>query len=407
VLSDRGSDQAADRSRWASPAAANLLGALTLVAMIGGVPLSIPAHALSAGLGEPPLMLPFTVVGWIVARRQPRNPIGWIMLLLALIYMASSDAGLYAVIAYRYGHPHLLLARLAVFLTQGWVALLLLLPVPILLFPDGRLPSPRWRWAFRAYVLAGGAFFIGEGIRDLRAFTERHLKIDSSGELAVFTSSAKGLYAAAGVLLLLIYAALALSFVVGQLLMFRRSTGQRRAQLKWLMTGGVIGIVGFVLLIVLSTSSSSPLRAVGNVAIFGVVAVPLSIGVGILKYRLYDIDRLISRTLSYAIVTGLLVGVYVGVVTVATRALPLSSPIGVAASTLIVAALFTPLRRRAQRLVDHRFNRARYDAESTIATFTARLRDEVDLQQIQGDLIAVVHQSVEPSHVAVWIRSGA
>jgi hypothetical protein len=393
--------------RWVSPTTANVLGALTVLLMVGGVPLSLPVHQLSSGLSQPALMLPFALVGWIVARRQPRNPIGWMMLLLALIYIASGDAGLYAVLAYRFGHPHLPLARLAVFLTQGWTALLLLLPLPILLFPDGHLPSPRWRWPFRAYLLDGAVFLVGEGIHDMGAFTDRHIQVDSSGELAVFTKSASGPYAAVGFALLLIYTVLGLSFVVGQLLTFRRSTGQRRAQLKWLMSGGVIGIVGFVVLLLLSTSNSAALRVVATVGIFGVIAVPLSIGVGILKYRLYDIDRLISRTLSYALVTSLLVGVYVGLATVATRALPLSSPIGVAASTLAVAALFTPLRRRAQRVVDHRFNRARYDADATIATFTARLRDEVDLGQIQDDLVDVVHRSVQPSHVAVWIRSSA
>ena len=389
--------------RWMSPTTANVLGALTVVMMLVGIPLSLPVHQLSSGLAQPLVMSPFAAVGWIVARRQPRNPIGWIMLLLALIYIASGDAGLYAVLAYRFGHPHLPLARLAVFLTQGWTALLVLLPLPILLFPDGRLPSPRWRWAFRAYVVVGALFLAGEGVRDMAAFTDRHVQVDSSGELATFTQAAHGPSAVLAPVLLVIYVALALSFVVGQLLTFRLSTGQRRAQLKWLMSGGVIGIVGFVLLLIFSTSSSAALRLVGTIGICAVIAVPLSIGVGILKYRLYDIDRLISRTLSYAVVTGLLVGIYIGVVTLTTRALPLSSPIGVAASTLTVAALFSPLRRRAQRLVDHRFNRARYDADATVAAFSSRLRDEVDLNRVEADLLDVVHRSVQPSHVAIWI----
>jgi len=128
-----------------------------------------------------------------------------------------------------------------------------------------------------------------------------------------------------------------------------------------------------------------------------------AIAMAVLKYRLYDIDRIISRTLAYAIVTGLLVGVYAGLVLLATRVLPLSSPVAVAASTLAAAALFSPLRRRVQRVVDRRFNRARYDADQTVAAFAARLKDAVELDSIRDDLTSVVHQALEPAHVSIWI----
>jgi len=127
-----------------------------------------------------------------------------------------------------------------------------------------------------------------------------------------------------------------------------------------------------------------------------------SIGVGILKFRLYEIDRIISRTLAYAIVTGLLVGIYAGLVLLATGVLSLSSPIAVAVSTL-AAALFSPLRRRVQRVVDRRFNRARYDADQTLAAFAAQLKDAVDLDAVRDDLASVVRQALEPAHVSVWI----
>jgi hypothetical protein len=145
-------------------------------------------------------------------------------------------------------------------------------------------------------------------------------------------------------------------------------------------------------------------RALGGIGFVGVAALPVCIGVAILKYRLYEIDRLISRTLSYAVVTGLLIAVYVGMVALTTRALPLSSSVGVAASTLAAVALFTPLRRRVQRIVDRRFNRTRYDAEATVAAFTARLRDSVDLDTVRADLVDVVNRAVEAAHVSVWIR---
>ena len=372
--------------------------AITFALLIGGFPLQKLAHqALNPGNL---LMLPFAVVGAVVAIRQPRNPIGWIMLALAMLFLTSTDSGLYAVRAFRIDHKELPLARLAVAFTQLWVGLLVLLPLPILLYPDGRLPSRRWRWPFFVYVGACALLVIGIGTKDMSAFTDKHIQVDSSGELAGLSGKSSGPAAAVGGLVFLLYAGLALSFVCAQLLAYRRSSGDRREQLKWLMSGSAIGIIGLAIAL-------SPIdKTVGNVVSLGILAVPVSMGVGMLKYRLYDIDRLISRTLSYAVITGVLVGVYIGLVTLTTRALPLSSPIGVAASTLTVAALFNPVRRRAQRVVDHRFNRARYDADATIAAFTSGLRDEVDLDQVQRDLVDVVNRSVQPSHVAVWINAG-
>jgi hypothetical protein len=139
----------------------------------------------------------------------------------------------------------------------------------------------------------------------------------------------------------------------------------------------------------------------------GAAALPVSIGIGILKYRLYDIDRIISRTLAYALVTGLLVGVYAGLVLLATQVLGFASPVAVAVSTLAAAALFTPVRRRVQRIVDRRFNRARYDADLLVAAFSRRLKDAVDLAAVRADLASVTHQALEPAHVAVWLRDGA
>jgi hypothetical protein len=139
------------------------------------------------------------------------------------------------------------------------------------------------------------------------------------------------------------------------------------------------------------------------VTLLGVAALPVSIGAGIMRYRLYEIDRLISRPLSYAIVTGTLVGVFIGLVLLTTRVLPLSSPVGVAASTLAAAALFNPLQRRVQRLVDRRFNRARYDSEATVAAFTSRLRDAIEAEAIRLDLDETVRRAVEPEHVSIWV----
>jgi hypothetical protein len=139
----------------------------------------------------------------------------------------------------------------------------------------------------------------------------------------------------------------------------------------------------------------------------GLAALPVSIGVGILRYRLYDIDRIISRTLAYTLVTGMLIGVYAGLVLLATRVLSVHTPVAVAAATLAAAALFTPLRRRVQQAVDRRFNRARYDADQTVTAFAARLKDAVDLDSIRDDLAGTVDQALEPAHVSVWVSHGA
>jgi hypothetical protein len=143
---------------------------------------------------------------------------------------------------------------------------------------------------------------------------------------------------------------------------------------------------------------------IGNLGWFGVAALPVSIGVAILKYRLYEIDRIISRTLAYAIVTGLLVGMYAGLVLLAQEVLRFSSPVAVAVSTLAAAALFSPVRRRVQHVVDRRFNRARYDADQTVTAFAARLQDAVDADAVRADLANVIHGVLEPAHVSVWLR---
>jgi hypothetical protein len=153
----------------------------------------------------------------------------------------------------------------------------------------------------------------------------------------------------------------------------------------------------------LDTSPSPVAQAAFAIANAGIVALPVCIGVAILRYRLYDIDRIISRTLAYAIVTGLLVGVYAGLVLLATHVLAFQTPVAVAGSTLAAAALFTPVRRRVQHLVDRRFNRARYDADRTVAAFAGRLQDAVDLDTVRADLTGVVHAALEPAHLSIWI----
>lgn len=341
------------------------------------------------------ITLPFAVVGLLVARRRPRNPIGWILLALTFGVLVSVNAANYAVLVYRV-HDALPFGRLAVALAPAWVPVILLLPLPIVLFPDGRIPPGRWRWSFWAYVALGVAFLFTLGSRDLGSFTDRRVVIQSSGSLSYLNGPygrvASDLNTAAAVA----YGACLLAMVAYQVAHFRRARGDERQQLKWFLACGAAAVGG---LFVASQSNT-----LGFLFIC-IVFLPLGIGFGILKYRLYDVDRLISRTISYAIVTATLVGVFAGSVLLTTRVLPFSSPVGVAASTLAAAALFNPLRRRVQRLVDRRFNRARYDAEATVAAFGARLRDAVDVETVLDELGAAAARSLEPAHVTVWVRA--
>lgn len=187
---------------------------------------------------------------------------------------------------------------------------------------------------------------------------------------------------------------------------YRRAPTAERAQLKWLVYAGALIVVA-ALAGTLAERIVGPGNAANNfqnAVLSGAVGlVPVAIGIAILRYRLYDIDRVISRTLAYEIVTGLLAGIYAGLVLPATQVLRFSSPVAIAAATLAAAALFSPMRRRVQRMVDRRFNRARYDAETTVAEFAARLKDAVDLHAVQAALISAVQQTLEPAHVSVWI----
>jgi hypothetical protein len=194
-----------------------------------------------------------------------------------------------------------------------------------------------------------------------------------------------------------------LAALTRQVLSYRHSSAERRQQLKWLLSGSAIGGVCIIVTFQLSDSSSGIVRMLGAITLVGGLALPLSMGVAILKYRLYDIDRIISRTLAYAILTALLVAVYAGLVLLATQVPAITSPVAVAAATLAAAALFNPLRRRVQRAVDRRFNRARFDADATAAAFAARLKGAVDLNTVRDDLTHVVQNALEPAHISVWV----
>jgi hypothetical protein len=392
-------DVTARRFKLMSPATATVLGVLVLVMAAATAALKdlidprLSIHHFGSGIT---VVLTFTGVGVVVARRQPRNPIGWLLLSFTTLYTLGGGAGFYAVLAYGLGHRGLPLAPVAVLLAPLLAPSFALFPVVIVLFPDGRLTSPRWRWVLWAYAGLVACLTVVAFAPSVAAVAGHDIRLDTSGNitstgwLAGWVGNPPGWLVAPVVVSVVV---IGLSFVAHQFLSWRRAAGERRQQLKWLAFGAAIAVVSPVLGILLGTS----------LPLVGIAALPVSIGVGILKYRLYDIDRIISRTLAYAIVTGLLVGVYAGLVLLATQVLSFASPPAIAASTLVAAALFSPLRQRVQRVVDRRFNRARYDADKTVAAFAARLKNAVDLDAVQDDLAGVVHHALEPAHLSVWI----
>ena len=386
-------------ARWSRTAGA--LGAVILAQWIialltSGLDRQLSAASVVFGTG----ILVFAGVGVLVARHQPRNPVGWLLILFTFFFLLGIDAQNYAVFCYLPGHQRLPLASAAVVLKQIATAGFLLLPAVILLFPDGRLASPRWRWVLGIYALVSAVVTIDAFAPAVAAVAAHDVRIDSSADI---TDTSRlhgwlvhppvGLITAVWVLL----AGIWLSFLAHQFMSWRGSGGEQRQQLKWLACGAAVALgIGI-------GASAAVTGIPGTIFSAALFALPVSMGVGILRYRLYDIDRIISRTLAYAIITGLLIGVYTGLVLLATDVLDVHSSVAVAVSTLAAAALFNPLRQRVQRAVARRFNRARYDADQTVAAFAARLKDAIDLDSVRDDLAGVVQQTLEPAHLSVWI----
>ena len=394
--------------RLLSPTTAAVLGVLSLLSVPASFVLTSLIHQVStswsdvasvaAGLA---FVLGFTAVGVTVARREPRNPMGWLLLGLVLAVDMGDVAPAYAYLDYTFHHGTLPLGHLAVLLSASWEYAFLLLPLIILLFPDGRLGS-RWRWPLRGFLVLAASLVAGTLTVAVSAFSLRR-PVDSSGNLVGLNNprGANAWFAPIQGATLLACALLVIAALIHQALRYRRASGEQRQQLKWLASGALFCIGCFAI----NKATGGGSGVVGGITFsVGLAALPLGMGVGILKYRLYEIDGLISRTLTYALLTGLLVGTFIGLVALTTNTLALSGRVGVAASTLAAAALFNPLRVRLQRLVDRRFNRARYDAQATVAAFTARLRDAVEIDAIRTDLLDAVNHAVQPTHASVWIK---
>jgi len=327
----------------------------------------------------------FSTVGALLAWKRPENPIGWLLSATGL----ACAVGVFGVFLAHFPRTVTLAEWLGCMYLVGFGLCVFV----VLLFPAGHLPSRRWRplaWAAGA-GLAGwvlGCAFAPTIITYSPSVRNPVGAAGSAGD--VFKVVAVG----GGVLV----AAAGLAAVLSLAFRYRRAGTTERAQLKWLVYAAAVIVVASLAAIPVASNNLQNAISSGAVAL-----VPVAIGIAVLRYRLYDIDRIISRTLAYAIVTGLLVGVYAGLVLLATQVLRVHTPVAVAASTLAAAALFNPVRRRVQNAVDRRFNRARYDADQTVAAFAARLKDAVDLDSIRDDLAGVIDQALEPSHISVWV----
>ncbi len=383
------------------------LGLLAVTIDVMGLVFVASAGESTGQLLRTMALLPTVAVGVLVSVRRPGNPIGWLMLGVGLFFSVNATAVAYSFLDYRLHHGALPFGRLALALQPAWAGGLVLVAGCLWLFPDGHLPSGRWRRVGGSLFGAGLAYGALIFVPWVIAALAHPLRVGPDGTPAVFEQQ----HATAGMLILIGaenvgFFALIISWVVWlavQVPKYRRSGGERRLQLKWLYSGAAVFIACLIVTVFQPNDPSHPWLVITAIAAPGIAALPIALGIGILKFRLYEIDRIISRSVSYALVTGLIVGVYIGVVTLATKVLPFPGQVGVAASTLIAAVLFNPLRKRLQRVVDRRFNRAHYDAEATVAAFAGRLRESVDLPSMENELAATVDQAFEPTHVSVWL----
>jgi hypothetical protein len=400
--------------RGAARLAVALTAVSTALLLVAGLLLLLNRDLGLSALSPHLFVVPgFAVVGLVLALRRPGHAIGWLFIAIGLVAAVAAFAFEYAAYAYATVPGSLPAAAwLAWVAYWTWLLNVPALAALLLLFPDGRLPSRRWRVVPWLLGLSFGGVtvwtMLQPGTIDLVVLTTA----SPAGVAALGEPAIEALGNAPAILVLVMALVGAVASALAPLVRRRRAGRTERQQLKWLAFvaggSGLAGVTGFLL-----AGASSTATVVGGLllvlAFVGVVVgIPVAVGVAILRYRLYEIDRVINRTLVYGLLTALLGGIYAGVVLVLGQ---LFGGIGdqppswaVAGATLAVAALFQPARRRIQQAVDRYFNRQRYDAAKTIEAFSARLRDEVDLDTLSAELLAVVDQTMEPTRVSLWLR---
>ena len=379
-------------SLWALVLLASVLGAGFAVGAVGADPQLIAFLVF---------VMAFSTMGALVGSRQPANPIGWLMCGTALSWVAAGGSLVYGESILGDATVPPIWTVLVWPLTWGWNVGISLATFALLFFPNGRLPSPRWRIAVAVVALgtalteASNTLAAGP-IEDTTVTNPLGIRgaetvLDFAGMVG-FVSSVLGVLAA----------------VAAIVVRFRRAHGAEREQIKWLAYAGAVVAVCVPAATAIETLIGTEAAAdISNFTItLSLALIPTAIGIAILRYRLYDIDRVVNKTLVYGLLTVVLVAGYAMSVLLVQSLLPLSddSPIVVAASTLVMVALFGPLRRRIQNIVDRRFYRRRYDAARTVEDFSARLRNEIDLDELTAHLLDVVSTSVNPSSASLWLR---
>jgi hypothetical protein len=366
-----------------------------------GMALSVAKGGITDAALAPALTV-FAAVGALLAARRPRNPIGWLLLAVAVtIALGTVVHGLYD----DTGSPPRDLGTRTLLWADDWLFYVWVTPIGVLvplLFPDGRLPSPRWRGFMKATLVVLALAFLSDTLGQRTLDWGTDAKVPNPYHVPGVLGDALGFVSGIGAVVFILACAGAL---VSLGLRLRRSTGAERLQFKWFALAMALLIVGLV------TSAAGEITTVGPVSDAGwwlfisslIVGLPDSIGVAVMRYRLYDIDLVINRALVYGTLTVTLGAAYLGSVLLVGLAVGRSG-FAVAVSTLAVAALFRPLRARIQGAVDRRFYRRRYDAARTLEAFSARLRDEVDLAALSTELRGVVGETVQPAHVSLWLR---
>jgi hypothetical protein len=340
-------------------------------------------------------------VGAAVAVRRPGLPFGWLLLAAGL---ASAVAGLGQSAVTLAGSPQSPILVLGALSPWLWAASVTLIGVFLLLrFPDGRLVSRRWlilEWATAASLAISAVGLTASPGRI--ANSPYRNPIAPGGSLGTTLGSLKVAYVVAFFAVFATFASVVIRF--------RRSSRVEREQLKWIFAAAAVVVLGWLVEFVLPDilhDQAAETNVDSVVSTLTAASLPVAIGIAVLRYRLWDTDRLINRTIVYALLTVVLVAVYAGlVVGLGAVAGATGSPMVIAGSTLVVAALFGPARRRIQAVIDRRFFRRRYDAERVLAAFSSRLRDELDLESLSGELRVAVADAVQPHTVSVWIQSG-
>jgi hypothetical protein len=362
----------------------------------------LTTDAVVDGAFDGAIWLLFATVGLVLTLRRPANPIGWLYAAAGLVWTLYIPWDPWVDQLLRSGRPLPPAARLAALAGDSlWaVGITLAITLPLLLLPDGRLRSPRWRPVAIAAIAGTAMSVVGWSLAP-EPMTQTLRPVAKPFPLHGVAGAVAGTVSWIGWGMLFACVPAAAACVV---LRFRTSRGTERQQLRWVVAGAAVAGAAPLVLLPLGLSGLVPEDAF---AIPLLLSVPTAIAVAVLRYRLWDLDRLVSRTVTYALVTALLVIPYLLILPAATRLAGSSGSLAVAAATLAAAALFQPLRRRVQDLVDRRFNRRRYDAARTVDAFAVRLRDQVDLGALHTELLAVVDQTMQPTQAHLWLRPPA